>query len=401
MNSASTPSRKKAAFGVTTVLLLAASLLTVSSTAGAQGAIFAGCPADSVNFGTEGEFFGTLDYNNHLLSSGPTSQSTDYALPAGTYEIGAVSTDGYEGRELIENQPAEQWFAEFLAADGSVVATTGLTADIQDGVEQGIWSGSLGEVTLASDATQVRVQHASPGGDNPNSVRAVCVGVLSDAELAAVEEAVAEGAAADGAAGDGAADPADSADGTDEAGESAVVDPAVEAEVAGETETAPADSANPADPAPAPEIDPALASSITVIYNSTNIGPEVVTLLCADLGGINTFTEGLGSGPNEASALELIQDPVSAGSTCTVTVPNLANHDCTVSVNPSGLDELVVVEGANNQVITFPTTFETDVFVDIFCTGPGPDGAVDTEVLGEVTSAPIAQATNGEPTFTG
>ena len=161
-----------------------------------------------------------------------------------------------------------------------------------------------------------------------------------------------------------------------------------------------APAAQPAD-ATTPEVDPSLASSITVIYNSTNIGPEVVTLLCADLGGINTFTEGLGSGPNEASALELIQDPVSAGSTCTVTVPNLANHDCTVSVNPSGLDELVVVEGANNQVITFPTTFETDVFVDIFCTGPGPDGAVDTEVLGEVTSAPIAQATNGEPTFTG
>ena len=123
--------------------------------------------------------------------------------------------------------------------------------------------------------------------------------------------------------------------------------------------------------------------------------------LCADLGGINTFTEGLGSGPNEASSITLVQDPVSAGSTCTVTVPNLANHDCTVSVNPTGLDELVVVEGANNQVATFPTTFEVDVFVDIFCTGPAPDGAVDTEVLGEVASAPVAQATDAEPTFTG
>ena len=394
MNTSAALGGKRVAFGVGAVFFLIASFFSVSSFAGAQDGFFGSCPANSVNFGTEDEFFGVTDYNNHLLSSGPTSQTTDFALAAGTYEIGAVSTDGYETRATIDEQPNEQWFAEFLAADGTVLATSGITGDIPTGVERGFWTGSLGEVTLAADATSVRVVHAAIGSDSQNSVRAVCVGPLSEAEAEAIGDAATDPAAdgaADGAAGGAAADGA--------AGGAAADGAAGDAAADGTAGDAAADGAG-ADGAAgdaAAQIDPSIASSISVNYDSTNIGPEVITLLCSDLGGINTFTEGLGSGIGEASAVDLVQDPVSAGSVCTVTFPNSATHECTMSVTPVGIDELTVVEGDGNKVITFPTQFEVDVFVDIFCTGD----EIPTEVLAEVESAPVAQVTEAEPTFTG
>ena len=359
MKSSSQLGRKKAAVGVGAVLLLAASLITVANIAGAQGGIFAGCPDDAVTFGVEGEFFGFENYENHLISSGPTSQTTAFALPAGTYEIGAVSTDGYPLREETQDQPTEQWYAEFLAADGSVVATTGTTADIATGIEQGIWSGSIGEVTLTSDAVTVRAVHATPGSPSPNSVRAVCVG------------------------------------------------------------------ATPIEGPPS-----AFESSITVDFDSENIDASAVSVVCGDEELSDTDT-----------AVDHVIDPVDPGTTCVVEWPS--EHTCTMAVTPEDQIELVVGEGI--KTITFPTDVGVDVFVDIDCNAPvecsnsagaaveanadgtcpvecsdaagaaveaNADGTcpttevlgetvVETQVLQDVVTAPVAQVQPGTPTFTG
>ena len=71
-------------------------------------------------------------------------------IPPGTYVVEAVSYDGYVGREN-DNQPNEQWFAEF-SANGDVLATTGTTGDVADGVPEAFWSGGIGTVTLAVPA---------------------------------------------------------------------------------------------------------------------------------------------------------------------------------------------------------------------------------------------------------
>ncbi len=166
---------KKAAIGIGSILLLAASLVTVAATVTAQTT---GCSDENrVDFGSQ--FFGSGDYGNHLLSVDAPTGGTELApvavsLPAGVYSVGAEATDGYTGRDTV-TQPNEQWFAEFYSASGALLATTAPTGDVADLVEQGFWSGSLGEVTLAEDATSLVIKHAAPGSSSPNSVRAVCL----------------------------------------------------------------------------------------------------------------------------------------------------------------------------------------------------------------------------------
>ena len=157
--------------------------------AGAQDGPASDCAGDATTFGSA--FFGTADHGNRLFSTGPSTR--DYALSsplaAGTYEINGVAYDGYMTRELTQAQPAEQWFSEFLAADGSVLATTGTTVDVADEVVEATWAGSLGTVTLADTATTVRIQHAAPNSTAPNSVRAICVGatlVVDEVPLSSV-----------------------------------------------------------------------------------------------------------------------------------------------------------------------------------------------------------------------
>ena len=157
--------------------------------AGAQDGPASDCAGDATTFGSA--FFGTEDNGNRLLSTGPSSR--DYTLnsplAAGTYEINGVAYDGYSTRALIPAQPNEQWFGEFLGADGSVRATTGTTVDIADEVIEATWAGSLGTVTLADTATAIRIQHATPNSPFVNSVRAVCVGatlVVDEVPLSSV-----------------------------------------------------------------------------------------------------------------------------------------------------------------------------------------------------------------------
>jgi hypothetical protein len=106
------------------------------------------------------------------------------AVPAGEYQIDTVSYDGYTGRTGTAAQPYEQYVLEFLSASGDVLARTGPTADLADGVEEATWSGSVGSVVLAEDATQIRAIHRArvdssfDPGPSANSVQPACVGVV-------------------------------------------------------------------------------------------------------------------------------------------------------------------------------------------------------------------------------
>lgn len=159
------------------MMLVVVSVLTMAGSVSAQAGPGATCMGDNTTTFGSG-YFGLEDFGNRLLSTSPTSREFALAAPleAGTYMLDAVAYDGYPGRELIDPQPREQWFAELLAADGTVLATSGVTGDIDDGVEEGTWAGSLGEVTIAQTATTVRTVHAAPGSISVNSVRPVCVG---------------------------------------------------------------------------------------------------------------------------------------------------------------------------------------------------------------------------------
>ena len=159
---------------------LVSALLGFASVALAQDGPAGTCSGDVAAFGTA--FFGTEDNGNRLLSTSPTNRTYELAtvIPAGSYAVNAVSYDGYSTRESIPSQPQEQWFAELLDAEGGVLATTGPTADLEDLVVEASWSGSVGSIEIAGDATSIRVLHLAPGSPSVNSVRPVCLGFVSD-----------------------------------------------------------------------------------------------------------------------------------------------------------------------------------------------------------------------------
>ncbi len=172
------PTSSKRKLGVAAVIV--AMVMGVAGVVAAQTGPTSACQGDSVvEFGSQ--FFGLEDGGNRLLSTSPTTREYPASLAAGTYSLDAVSYDGYEARETIAAQTQEQWFAEFLASDGSVLATSAITPDLADGVTEDTWTGSLGEVTLAAPASSVRVSHAAPGSNSVNSVRPVCLGASNTA----------------------------------------------------------------------------------------------------------------------------------------------------------------------------------------------------------------------------
>lgn len=164
-------------FAATAALLVGVAVLTMAGSVSAQAGPGASCTGDSTtNFGSE--FFGFDDFGNRLLSTSPTVREFALSAPlvAGTYALDGVAYDGYPGRELIDPQPREQWYAVLLSGDGTVLATSGTTGDVADGVVEATWAGSLGEVTIDQTAVSVQIVHASPGSISINSVRPVCLG---------------------------------------------------------------------------------------------------------------------------------------------------------------------------------------------------------------------------------
>ncbi len=97
-------------------------------------------------------------------------------LPAGTYQVQAVTYDGYDGRETM-TQPFEQVVFQPLAADGSVLATSSPTDDIPDFVLEATVTTNLAPFTIAAPATRLRARAFYLNWDRtPNSVDIICVG---------------------------------------------------------------------------------------------------------------------------------------------------------------------------------------------------------------------------------
>jgi len=151
--------------------------ITLASNLGAQNGS-QGCSGDIV-IQTGGPLFGGTAnrlYSNTLLPDRVTSRTYGIdTVPAGTYQVMAVGYDGYVGR-VHAFQGNEQWFAEFTGAAG-LLDTTGTTGDVPDGLEEAFWSGGVGTVTLASDATQLTARHAFLTNEVANSVEPVCLGL--------------------------------------------------------------------------------------------------------------------------------------------------------------------------------------------------------------------------------
>jgi hypothetical protein len=108
----------------------------------------------------------------------PTRRPVAVDMPAGTYDISAAAYDGDADRATDSPQLDEQFHLEFVDADGTVIATTGSTADLPDEVEEATWAGSVGRVVLDRPAVTVRAVHSFTGGGpgTVNSVMPVCFG---------------------------------------------------------------------------------------------------------------------------------------------------------------------------------------------------------------------------------
>jgi hypothetical protein len=152
----------------------------VSSQTRATGPSEVVCGPKQIDFGDPGEFG---QHASALVVSFPfnglvTEHVVDLPTPlaAGTYDITAITYDGYEGRENV-TQPFEQVIFQALAADGSVVGQTGPTIDVPDFVIEATQRTALGEVTLSQPAVAIRGRHAYLATDStPNSLDIICVG---------------------------------------------------------------------------------------------------------------------------------------------------------------------------------------------------------------------------------
>ena len=177
MTSPISTTRRRIAAGAIAALTAAGGLFVAAGPASSQSASCTGTA--TVTFGTA-----SMTSNASLLTSNTvpewgwvTSRTYATSIPAGTYQLSAVSYDGYETRAATTGQNQEIWKVEFLGAGGTVLATSGATTDLADGVQEATWSGSLGTVTLAAAATQVRTFHAFPTNDRvAHSVKPICLG---------------------------------------------------------------------------------------------------------------------------------------------------------------------------------------------------------------------------------
>ncbi|MBT8241274.1 MAG: hypothetical protein KJN63_08615 [Acidimicrobiia bacterium] len=161
---------KRAAFGALSVSMLAGALVFGTSAAGSQSGGCSGSPVIQFSGPKLGSWNGG--------SSFVTSKTQAASIPAGTYDLYGAGYDSYEGRAQTPAQLSEKWFAQILDANGNVLATSGTTGDLPDGIESGSWAGGMGLVTLSAPATQVRVVHANqtPDQGDPNSVFPSCLG---------------------------------------------------------------------------------------------------------------------------------------------------------------------------------------------------------------------------------
>ena len=277
-------------------------------------------------------------------------------LAAGDYAIDGVSYDGYLERETISPQPQEQWVAQFIAADGTVLAVTAATEDLEDEVTEAQWSGSLGDLSLAEDAVLIRVAHAAPGSSSVNSVRPVCIGL------------------------DGGPAP----------------EPVVE-------------------PEPAPE--PVALSSVTVDYDSTATQASSAAIGCDSLSEsatgdvIDISITDLQSGAvctatfSDTFVCNVLVDPIEAAGAAVagaqvVRIPDAGAVNVTVDIDCGDRDAeagAVVAPPATEAEVSAPTTQAPSVTP----TTPVIQAEVQAQTETNTPVAPAAQPQVGTPAFTG
>ncbi len=328
-------------------------VLGVATVVAAQSGPTSECSGDSVTtFGTD--LFGLADGGNRLMSTTPAMREFPLAtpLPAGEYSINAVSYDGYEERDLTIPQMQEQWLAEFVGSDGSVLATTGVTGDLADSITEATWAGSLGGIVLSAPATAIRVQHAAPGSISVNSVRAVCVGVTA---------------------------------------------------VVVETTTVPVET-------PTTEAPVAPASEVTVNFLSTADQASTVSLTCGDLTESALGTEvSLTLSDVPAATGCVVEYP--ANLDCTVAV----DPKSVTGASAAGIQNIVIpvvgdanvtatidcVEAQVAGVVETTTTTVAPAAAPATTAPTTKKAAVEPEVKSQVEQAKTAQAQTGQPAFTG
>ncbi len=98
------------------------------------------------------------------------------SIPKGNYKVVLQSADGYVGRSSSTGQTNERFSVELYDQNNSLIQKTGASGDIPDGVENGFWSGAVGNVSLNRNVTNIVLRHVVPyENSNPNSHVPVCM----------------------------------------------------------------------------------------------------------------------------------------------------------------------------------------------------------------------------------
>ena len=120
--------------------------------------------------------------NTRILDDSP-SVGYPLSLPPGEYEVAISVDDSYPGREFArpEHQSREQVDVTLYTTRGQV--TSKPNPDLDDGVADVSWEGSLGRVTVEDEVVGVEIAHIGPNTGGAHSLNVRCVWVYRIVEI--------------------------------------------------------------------------------------------------------------------------------------------------------------------------------------------------------------------------
>jgi len=140
---------------------------------GAQAASPISCPLTAGSDSYIVNFPSTVLVSN-IGTAFATEVSVNANLPAGNYDITAVTWDDHSGHGG-QNQPKEQVFFQFYKADGSHNGITGNTNDIPENVDS-VTTVLGNNMSIASAITKITAKHSHRGQDSRyQSVYPICI----------------------------------------------------------------------------------------------------------------------------------------------------------------------------------------------------------------------------------
>lgn len=112
--------------------------------------------------------------NERFLDNSP-SIGFPVSLDPGIYEVAVSVSDEYPGREFapVDEQSHEQVRVVVHFEDGR--AETGPSPDLEDGVIEATWDGSIGQITAETPVVGIEIIHVTPVGFGANSLNVHCV----------------------------------------------------------------------------------------------------------------------------------------------------------------------------------------------------------------------------------